>query len=177
MPSSPPNLTRFWPGRLPQALVLDTSGAALIEITLFMPVLVLMAVAIMNFGLGFWYWIEVENAAQVGAQWAIINAAQNGYSSGSIQTAGQDANNASQPSVFTTITVTPALKCGCPSSSGVTLSAWTTSCATGAACSDGSYPGTYVVVTASGTFTPFTNYGSFFPASYPLTSTATVRIQ
>ena len=130
----------------------------------------------------------MENAAQAAAQWAINNAAANGYPSPTptnIQTAATCANNANvnagcspstPPSFFTAISVgAPTFSCGCPSSTTpfVTNAAgtgaaptWTQSCATGTACSDGSYPGTYVSVTATGTFTPFANYGSFFPASY-----------
>ena len=127
------------------------------------------------------------------------NAVASGYSSptpGDIQTAGRCANNAnvnagcnptSPPSVYVAITVgTPTFSCGCPSSTAPFVTnaagtgappAWTPSCATGTACSDGSYPGTYVAVTASGTFTPFAKFGSFFPAFYPLTSNAMVRVQ
>ncbi len=177
MASARPNLTLRSARRWLRSLARDTAGAALIEITLFMPILALMAVAIINFGFYFSYRIQVVNAAQAGAQWAITNAVQNGYSSSSTTTAGQDANKTALPSVYTAISVTNTLKCGCPSSSGVTLSTWTTSCALGAACSDGSYPATYVQVVASGTFTPFAKYGSFFQASYPLSYTATVRVQ
>jgi Flp pilus assembly protein TadG len=166
-----------------RSLASDTAGAALVEITLFMPMLALMSVAIINFGLYFSYSIQVENEAQAGAQWAINNLAQNGYSSSSlnaIKTAGQHANKTSLPSVYATINVsTPTLYCGCPSN--VTEAAWTTSCALGippgTLCSDGSYPGTYVQVVATGTFTPFSKFGSFFPSSYSLSSTATVRVQ
>jgi Flp pilus assembly protein TadG len=168
--SARPNF-RPRPARLSlRSLAGDTEGAALIEITLFMPILALMAVAIINLGLYFSYSIQVENAAQAGAQSAIINAVQSGYSSGSTTTAGQDANNTSLPSVYTAITVTPTLQCGCVSGSSLTLSTWTTSCAT-ATC------GTYVEAVASGTFTPFSKFGSFFPSSYSLSSTATVRVQ
>jgi Flp pilus assembly protein TadG len=97
--SARPNF-RPRPARLSlRSLAGDTEGAALIEITLFMPILALMAVAIINLGLYFSYSIQVENAAQAGAQSAIINAVQSGYSSGSTTTAGQDANNTSLPSV------------------------------------------------------------------------------
>ena len=179
MASARPNF-RPRPARLSlRSLAVDTEGAALIEITLFVPILALMAIAIINFGLYFSYSIQVENAAQAGAQWAITNLGQNGYSSSSLntmKTAGNGANNTSHPSVDTAISLsTPTLYCGCPSN--VTDSAWTSSCATGPACSDGSYPGTYVQVVASGTFTPFANYGSFFPSSFNLSSTATVRVQ
>jgi Flp pilus assembly protein TadG len=45
------------------AILTDTDGAALIEITLFVPFLALTSVAIINFGLYFWYQTEVVNAA------------------------------------------------------------------------------------------------------------------
>ncbi len=185
MASAPSRLTRVMSWRWLRSLASDTAGAALVEITLFMPILALMSVAIINFGLYFWYSIQVENAAQVGAQWDITNAwQQNPYSSSSIQNAGTAANNASQPSVYSKkITVTPTWYCSCPISSGVTPSATASppSCAivtsTNLACSDGSVPGTYVQVVASGTFKPFAQFGSFFKASYPVSYTATVRVQ
>jgi Flp pilus assembly protein TadG len=181
--SARPNF-RPRPARLSlRSLASDTAGVALMEITLFLPILVFMSVAIIDFGLYFSYSIQVENAAQAAAQWAITNATQNGYSSGSlntIKTAGQQANKTPLPSVYTAISVsTPTLYCGCPSN--VTQAAWTTSCAlgipAGTLCSDGSNPGTYVRVVASGTFRPFSKYGSFFPSFYSVSSTATVRVQ
>jgi Flp pilus assembly protein TadG len=190
MASAPPNLTLRSARRWLRSLARDTAGAVLIEITLFMPILVLMAVAIINFGLYFWYSIQVENAAQAGAQWALNKEVQSSLPWGSTTTsgtvaflinkAGTSANNPSQPLVYSpTIAVTPTRYCGCPSN--VTQAAWTTSCAlgipAGTLCSDGSYPGTYIQVVASGTFTPFAHYGSFFPTAYPVTSTATVRVQ
>jgi Flp pilus assembly protein TadG len=188
MASAHPNL-KATPARLSlRSLANDTAGVALIEITLFMPILVLMAVAIINFGLYFSYSIQLENAAQAGAQWAITNAEQNGYSQTSVQSAGNGANTSSQPSVFTAICSNSSncsitQFCGCPSSTGVTNLSTATppvtppSCTLGAACSDGSYPGAYVQVVATGTFRPFSKFGSFFPSSYSLSSTATVRVQ
>jgi Flp pilus assembly protein TadG len=186
--SARPNLTLRSARLSLRSLANDTSGAVLMEITLFMPILVLMAVAIINFGLYFLYAIQVENAAQAGAQWAITNAEQNGYSSGSIQSAGNGANTSSQPKVFTAIcssntNCSITQFCGCPSSSGVTNLSTATppvtppSCALGAACSDGSVPGYYIKVVVSGTFTPFSKFGSFFPSSYSPSYTATVRVQ
>ena len=85
MASARPNLTPR-PARLSlRSLASDTAGAALVEITLFMPILALMSVAIINFGLLLLIPTQVVNAAQAGAQWAITNAwQQNGYSSSSL---------------------------------------------------------------------------------------------
>jgi Flp pilus assembly protein TadG len=183
MASARPNLTPRPALQWLRSLARDTAGAALLEITLFMPILVLIAVAIINFGFYFLYQIQVVNAAQAGAQWATTNAWQkNAYSPSSIQSAGTGANNSSLPSVFAAISV-PTISitqvCLCPSSSGLTSSTATApSCANGPVCSnDGSVPGYYIKVVASGTFTPFSNYGSFFPSSFNLSSTVTVRVQ
>ena len=114
--ASPHPSFRPRPARLSlRSLAGDTEGAALIEITLFMPILVLMSVAIINFGLYFSYSIQVENAAQAGVQWAITNLTQNGYSSSSLntmKTAGNGANNVTHPAISLS---TPTLYCGCPS--------------------------------------------------------------
>jgi hypothetical protein len=198
MASARPNLTPRPALRWLRSLARDTAGAALIEITLFMPILVLMAVAIINFGLYFSYSIQVENAAQAGTQWAIANAEQfeqSGYPSGSVHTAGTGANNSSLASVFSAVSVPTTCSgsstccitrfCGCPINSAPWVTNLSTatppvtppSCAVGAACSDGSHPGIYVQACATGTFRPFANYGSFFPSSYSPSSTATVRVQ
>ena len=55
MASAHPNLTPRAVLRWLRSLARDTAGAALVEITLFMPILVLMAVAIINFALYFSY--------------------------------------------------------------------------------------------------------------------------
>ena len=128
------------------------------------------------------YQIQVVNAAQAGAQWAITNAWQkNAYSPSSIKSAGTSANNSSLPSVFAaisvpTISITQVLRL--PEQLGLDLDDlrlrvlrnWALSAATAPS-------GNYVQVVASGTFTPFSKYGSFFPLSYSLSSTATVRVQ
>jgi hypothetical protein len=181
-------LTRRISWRSLHAILTDTDGAALIEITLFVPFLALTSVAIINFGLYFWYQTEVVNAAQAGAQWAISNPAQTTSSSSwssaqsAIQNTVNNANNSSHPSVFTAITVPSTCgsgsslciqqMCGCISGSTLTLSTpWAPSCTTAASC------GTYVQAVASGTFTPFAKFGSFFRSSYTVASTATVRVQ
>jgi Flp pilus assembly protein TadG len=48
------------------------SGAALVEFTLFAPILLAIAVYTMDFGLLFFTKVEVQNAAQAGAQYAIV---------------------------------------------------------------------------------------------------------
>jgi Flp pilus assembly protein TadG len=159
-------------------LAMELEGAALIEFTVLAPILLLLTTPMLSFGLYSYCQLQVNNAAQAGAQYAIENTIPNGYSASSIQSAATHANTSTVPSFFTAISATATRYCGCPTASDVTLSAWTTGCATGAACSDGSYPGTYVTVVASATFTPLATYGSLFPHSWSITSKpATVRVQ
>src|SRR6478752_6103638 len=49
------------------------AGAALIEFTLFAPLLVVMSIYTMDFGLLFYRQMQVQNAAQAGVDWAIAN--------------------------------------------------------------------------------------------------------
>ena len=169
-----------------RSLASDTAGAALIEITLFMPILALMAVAIINFGLYFSYSDPGgERGAGRGAMGDHQRGAERLFVELDPERRGQGANNSSLPSVFTAISVSSGSNCSYPlnfaAARAMSPSAtWTTSCALGPArtlCSDGSYPGTYVQVVVRGTFTPFANFGSFFPSSFSPSSTATVRVQ
>src|SRR4051812_3421382 len=64
------------------------AGAAFVEFTLFAPMLVIASIYTMDFGLAFYYKMELQNVAQAGAQWAITNRV---YNSSDIQTAGQNA--------------------------------------------------------------------------------------
>jgi Flp pilus assembly protein TadG len=163
-------------------LAMETEGAALVEFTVLAPILLLLAAPMMSFGLYYYCQLQVNNAAQAGAQYAIENTILNGYNASSIQSAATHANTSSVPSFFTAISATSTRYCGCPTSSGVTPTttppSWSSGCATGTACSDGSYPGTYVAVIASATFTPLANYESLYPSSWSITSKpATVRVQ
>ena len=53
------------------------AGVALIEFTIFLPIVVVMSIYTMDFGLLIWRKMEVQHAAQAGAQYAMVH----GYSS------------------------------------------------------------------------------------------------
>jgi Flp pilus assembly protein TadG len=126
-------------------------GAALIEFTLFAPLLVVASIYTMDFGLLFYNKMEVQNAAQAGADWAIANRV---YNPALIQDAAQNATKI--PAVD--ITVISNEFCGCPSATGVELtdgtsppdpckSATPTICSGGATCGvGGPLAGNYVTV-------------------------------
>ena len=54
-----------------------TAGSALVEATIIVPILVVMSIYVMDFGLAFYNKMEMQNAVQAGAQWAIANRVYN----------------------------------------------------------------------------------------------------
>ena len=143
------------------------SGAALVEFTLFAPLLVITSVYTMDFGLYYFKQMEVQNAAQASAQYAVVNA------------------SAPPSTDFTGNNITigvPTTNYYCPSSSSpYSLGS---PVAQVAACPDGSIPGKYITISAQATYTPLMRdsvgsglLGLFTKSSYTLTGSATVRVQ
>ena len=91
-----------------------TEGAALVEFTIFAPLLVIMSIYTMDFGLLFFNKLEMQNAAQAGAQWAI---AYRLWNQSEIANAAKNATGLSASQ----ITVASFEFCGCPSTTGVVL--------------------------------------------------------
>jgi Flp pilus assembly protein TadG len=165
-----PNSKRSGLRRVIRRLTAGEDGAALVEFTILAPMLVVASIYTMDFGLYFYNKMELQNAAQAGAQWAIANRV---FNSADIATATKNATTFSASN----ITVTSVQFCGCPSTTGVTQIS-TGACPGGTTCADGSTTGTYVTITA----TPTTAYHSFIPygliaSTYDLTAQSTARIQ
>ena len=80
-------------------LMSGEEGAALVEATIIAPILVIMGVYASDFGLLFYNKMEVQNAAQAGAQWAITNRVYNGTA---IQAAAAKSHTPSSGSVTVT---------------------------------------------------------------------------
>jgi Flp pilus assembly protein TadG len=146
------------------------AGAAMVEFTLFAPLLVVMSIYSMDFGIYFFHNIEVQNAAQAGAQWAIANHKSNSL----IPNAGQNATN------FTTVTVSSNQVCGCSvDSSGnpVVTPITPSACTPNSTCNTTGLVGTYVKVKATKTaWQSYVPYG-LVPSTYNLTATSWVRVQ
>jgi len=152
------------------------AGAAILEFAIVSALLIIIFVAIMDFGMLFFRQMEVQHAAQAGAQWALSY----GYSSSAISSAVTNATS------FTAISASPAPNqfCGCPTSTGVT-SVSAGACGSSPTCSGAAVGGTYVTVSAQATYQPFAvvNVGAIFTSnvftanSYPLTASATVRVK
>jgi Flp pilus assembly protein TadG len=135
-------------------------GAVSVEFVIIAPTLALMLVCTLD--LGIYRKMQVENAAQAGAAYAVLH----GFTSSSIQNAVTSATS------FAGVSASPAPSefCGCASSSGITAA----TCAS--TCSSGSSPGTYVTVSAQATYNTLLPY-PVVPNNYTLAAQSTVRIQ
>ena len=144
------------------------SGGALVEFTVFAPMLLAIAIYTMDFGLLTYSKMEVQNAAQAGAQYAIVN---NGYDSTAISSAVTNATK------FTAVTPTSSQFCGCPAATAVTFcSASCNTCNTGTCAAN--VQGHYVTVTATPTttYTPLIPFGGI-ASSIVISAKSTVRIK
>jgi Flp pilus assembly protein TadG len=155
------------------------AGAALVEFTLVAPLLVVMSIYTMDFGLYLYRQMQVQNAAQAGVDWAIANHI---FNNADITAAVNNATlsdhwTASDPITLPTDTLNPnpIERCGCPSSSGMTFTP-NTAPAPCPTCS-GSVGGLYVTVQTQATWKSFIQYGLFSSATRVLTAQATARIQ
>jgi Flp pilus assembly protein TadG len=139
----------------------DIDGVAATEFAFIAPVLMVMLLCTIDLGTGIYRKMQVQNAAQAGAEYAIVH----GFSS-SISNAVTSATS------FSSIAATPAPSefCGCPSSTTVTSA----SCSS--TCSDGTMAGTYVTVSAQGTYSTIFSYPTL-PSSFQFSAQSTVRIQ
>jgi len=137
-------------------------GVAAIEFAILAVVLLVLMICVSDIGMGFYRKMQVQNAAQVGAQYAMLH----GFSSSSIRAAVTAAT--SYPDI--SASPDPNQYCGCPSNSGI----GTTTC--GSTCADGTTAATYVSVSAQGTYNTLITY-PLIPRSFTLTAQSTVRIQ
>jgi Flp pilus assembly pilin Flp len=158
--SSSRNRGRLFDGL--RAAVRDTRGAAAIEFGIMIPLLSLMVVSVMDIGLAVYRKMQVENAAQAGAQYAITR----GFDASGVSSAVTSATN----STVVVPSPEPVQFCGCPTSAGVSP----VSC--GALCEGGAKAGTYVKVSAQATYYTLINY-QMVDSTYTLTAQSTARLQ
>jgi Flp pilus assembly protein TadG len=137
-------------------------GIAAIEFAILGAVLCMTVIAVGDLGMGFYSYMEVQNSAQAGAQYAAVH----GYNSSAISSAVTSAT------AVTGVTAYPAPQQYCGCASGATVSNATC----GTICPDGMSAGTYVSVSSVRDYSTLIAW-PMFPASYHQTSTSTVRIQ
>lgn len=145
-----------------RGIVRDTGGVAAIEFGLMIPLFSLMAVSVTDIGLAVYRKMQVENAAQAGAQYAIAR----GFDATGITNAVTSATN----STAITVSPSPVQFCGCPTSTGIS----TVSC--GTVCIGGAQAGTYATVSAQATYYTLINY-QFVADTYSYNAQSTARLQ
>lgn len=142
--------------------VRDRKGAAAVEFALIAPLLAMMIILTVDLGMGIFSKMQVEDAAQAGAQYAIIHGFDSSAISSVVTNATSNSGISSSPA--------PVQFCGCPSAAGITAA----SCS--GVCSTGNAPGTYVTVSAQGTYSTLVNY-SIVPSSYTFNAQSTARLK
>ena len=157
-------------------------GVAAIELALVTPFLVVLAMAMVDFGLGLYTKMLVGDAADAGASYAFRNGSA--YSTGSAATF-----NAAVATAATSAVTISSLLSKTPLSAVATETfccAGMTQCSatTAPSCGTGYNVGTYVQVTASATYSTFLPYSLLtglialtISNPVPLTAVSTVRIQ
>jgi Flp pilus assembly protein TadG len=129
-------------------------GLGAIEFGFIAPILIVMLLGVLDFGMAFWQQMEIANAADAGTQWGMSNT----YNESSIRTVAQSATNLDPANPDLNFTVTPTNVCGCVNSATNTITTgYGTAPACGAACPAGSVSGTstsYTVVDAQICYKP-----------------------
>jgi Flp pilus assembly pilin Flp len=121
----------------------EDRGVTMIEFAFIAPVIAVLIIGIIDFGMGLWQQMEVADAAEVGAAYAAANGWNSSVSG--IENAVTGATGLSSIAASPAPTWPPW--CGCPSaSSGITAA----TC--GSPCSDGSLAGHYITVSAQSSY-------------------------
>lgn len=139
-----------------------SQGVAAIEFAMISPIIILMGVAVFDLGEAIYRDMQVQNAAQVGAQYAFMHGFDAPSITGVVTSATGFAGISASPA--------PSQFCGCAAATGIS----NVSC--NAKCSDGSAPGTYVKVSAQASYITIIPY-PFIPPSFAFAAQSTVRTQ
>ena len=140
----------------------NRSGVSSVEFALAAPLLAGILALLVDFGIGFYEKMQVNDAAQAGAQYAV----EHGWNKNAIK----DAVTNATPLAGVSASPDPTQSCGCASTTGVT------SISCNGTCANGLSPGTYVTVNAQATYTPMMSY-PIFGSTVTLTGQSTARIQ
>lgn len=138
----------------------DRRGVTAVEFAIIAPIMVGMFVSVVDLGLGLYTQVQVANAAQAGAAYAM----QKGYNSDAMTTVAQSSTR------LTGLTVATTQFCGCPSATGVTTTACT------ASCSDGLTAGTFAQVNVSKVYSTLLAYPGL-PTTINISEQAVARTQ
>lgn len=138
------------------------AGAAAVEFALAATIIMIVLTPVLDLGMAFYQQLQVQDAAQAGAQYA----AAKGWNSTGIQNAVTSASS----NLTISASPAPSETCGCPNGTSIVAA----SC--GSACTNGQSAGTYVTVNAQASYSPILPY-SFFGSSTTLSATSVVRVK
>jgi Flp pilus assembly protein TadG len=161
--------------------VRQQSGQALLEMALVLPLLIILALGVIEIGRYAYIAILVGNAARAGADYGAQSNAQSADTVG-IQNAayydfagGTTSTNSANGLSQSTLTVSSVVSCGCDNTGTITSAGCTTiTNPTAGSCTTGNWV-VYVSVTASGTFNSLFNYPGI-PSSLTVSRTATIPV-
>jgi Flp pilus assembly protein TadG len=137
-------------------------GTAAIEFALATPILIGLLVPVADLGMAFSQQIKVQQAAQAGAQYALLHGYDGSRISNAVTAATTLASISAAPA--------PTTSCGCPTGTAIAPAVCSSTCA------DGEAAGSYVFVSAQSAYTPTLPY-SVLGSGVTLTAQAAVRVQ
>jgi len=149
-------------GRLFGSRACATAGVASVELAVIAPLIIVAIIGTADLGFGIHRKMQVQAAAQAGAEYAIVK----GFSASGISNAVVSAT----PVAGLRADPAPQQFCGCPSDTGIAA------LACNATCPDQSKPGAYVTVSAQSSYATILPYPTF-PATFELSATSTARLQ
>jgi Flp pilus assembly protein TadG len=147
-------------------------GVSAVEFALVVPVALFLFAGVVDYGLGFYLQMEAQQAAQAGTEYAVTHGFNPAAKSTDSNSSAAISKAVTSATVFSGIAASPAPTsyCGCASASGVVKQ----DC--GTTCDDGTAAGTYLTVSASGTYNTLVPY-PLIRNSFTLIGSATVRMR
>lgn len=146
-------------GRFRRGFARADDGNSAVEFAFILPIAAYVFFGAVDYGVGIYRQMQAKQAAQVGAEYAVIH----GFDSGAISQVVVNATTGVSASPA------PTSFCGCASNSGVVQAVCGTTCSNGAAA------GNYVTVSASGRYSTALPY-PYIANSFSLNGKATVRL-
>jgi Flp pilus assembly protein TadG len=148
-----------------QSRIRQEHGAALVELALATPLLLILIVGVVDFARVFYLGMQVTDAARAGAQYGSSPAVN--FNATTTQTRAQTASPQSAPTIATPVEV-----CACVNDATAPTTLTAGACT--AACAD--HRTVFVSVTASKAFSPIMRFPGV-PSSVTISRTVTLRRQ
>lgn len=147
-------------------------GVSAVEFAFVVPIAAYLFAGAVDYGLAFYLQMQAQQAAQAGTEYAAIHGFNPQAASTDPSSPSATSNAVVAATTFSGIAASPAPTsyCGCASATGVVRQ----DC--GEMCSDGTKAGTYLTVSASGTYNTLMPY-PVIPKSFKLSGSATVRMR